>query len=191
MKNFLKFVCVFLSLFMLCAFSVSAEGTINASEQVILEKIQMVYTVGDREYTLPAEYVNQARNFFLTVSVTEAQSNEILGYIENGLKVLDGQVQKFGAGDVNFERFDSSAKSEIFELAQKATAVLNLKLVYSGGNVTITDNAGKTVFSGAAVIKVTGVNERHLVFGAVSFTLIAATYVTCLFSFRKKKENNE
>ena len=130
MKNFLKFVCVFLSLFMLCAFSVSAEGTINASEQVILEKIQMVYTVGDREYTLPTEYVNQARNFFLTVSVTEAQSNEILGYIENGLKILDGQVQKFGAGDVNFERFDSSAKSEIFELAQKATAVLNLKLVY-------------------------------------------------------------
>ena len=191
MKNFLKFVCVFLSLFVFCAFSVSAEGTINASEQAILEKIQMVYTVGDREYTVPTEYVNQARNFFLTVSVTEAQSNEILGYIENGLGILDSQVQKFGAGDVNFENFDSAAKSEIFELAQKATAVLNLKLVYSGGNVTITDTAGKTVFSGAAVIKVTGVNSRHLAFGSISFTLIAATYVTCLFSFRKKKENNE
>ncbi len=190
MRNFLKFVCVFLSLFIFCAFSVSAEGTINASEQVILEKIQMVYKVGNKEYTVPAEYVNQARNFFLTVSVSEAQSDEILGYIENGLEILNVQVQKFGAGEVNFERFDSSAKTEILTLGQKAAQVVNLKLIYSDGSVSITDSAGKPVFSGSAIIKVTGASSRHLIFGAVTFSVIAVTYVICLFVLRKK-ENNE
>jgi hypothetical protein len=189
-RNFLKFVCVFLSLFIFCAFSVSAEGTINAPEQAILEKLQTVYKVGDKEYIIPVEYVNQARNFFLTVSVTEAQSDEIIGYIENGIKILDSQVENFGAGDVNFDRFEHSAKAEILTLGQKATQVVGLKLVYSCGLVTITDSAGKLVFSGAAIIKVTGTSSRHLVFGAVTFGVIAATYVTCLFAFRKAKENN-
>ncbi len=191
MKNFLKFICVCVLVVLVSAVSVSAEGGINAHEQAILEKVQGVYSAGGKRYSVPVEYFNQARNFFLTVDVTKDQSEKILGYIDEGLKVLDGQVPKLGPSVAGLESFDAAAKIEIAELAKKAGAVLDLKIVYSDEHVTITDSSGRTVFSGDAIIKITGVKKRHLIFGAVSFTLIAATYVTCIFAFRKAKENNE
>ncbi len=191
MKNFLKFISVFVLVILVSAISVNAEGGINANEQAILEKIQTIYRVGEKEYTVPEEYFNQARNFFLTTNLSKAESDEIISYIDEGLELLESQVERFDSANVNFEKFDSSVKAKILDLGQKAAAVIDLKLVYVGGNVTITDTAGKTVFSGTAVIKVTGVNHRHLIFGAVSFTVIAATYVTCLLAFRKQKQDNE
>ncbi len=191
MKNFLKFLCVFVLVILVSAVSVSAEGGINANEQAILEKVQGVYSAGGKRYSVPVEYFNQARNFFLTVDVSKAQSDEIIGYIDEGIEILDGQVPKFSPSVVGLESFDAAAKVKIAELAKKAGAVLDLKIVYSDEYVTITDSSGRTVFSGAAIIKITGVKNKHLVFGAVSFTLIAATYVTCIFAFRKAKVNNE
>lgn len=191
MKKFLKLAIVSIFVLLLCAFSVSAEGGINANEQAVIEKIQTVYKVGEREYTLPAEYTNQARNFFLTIDLTKEQSEKIIGYIDEGMALLDGQVDKFGSSDINFDKFDSNVKAQILELGQKATEVVNLKLVYSGGNVTITDSEGKTVFSGAAVIKVTGTNAVHLIFGGVTLSVIAITYAVCAVVLVKQKKKYE
>ncbi len=191
MKKTFKFAAACFCLFLLCAFSVSAEGGINANEQAVMEKIQTVYSTGDKNYTLPTEYVNQARNFFLTIDLKKEQSEEIIGYIDEGMELLDSQVNKFGSSQISFDKFDPAAKSQILELGQKATEVVGLKLVYSNGNVTITDNEGKTVFSGAAVIKVTGANKTHLIFGGVTFLVIAITYITCTVLFIKQKKNYE
>lgn len=191
MKKFLKLSVVILCFLLLCALTVNAQGGINANEQAVMEKIQMVYKVGEKEYTLPAEYVNQARNFFLTIDLTREQSDEILGYINSGLELVDSQVDKFGSSKVEFDKFEPSVKAQILDLGQKATEVVNLKLVYNNSNVTIADEDGKTVFTGAAVIKVTGSNHTHLIFGGVTFLVVAITYVTCAILQIKQKKNYE
>ena len=190
MKNFLKFVCVFLSLFVFCAFSVSAEGTINASEQAILEKIQMVYTVGDREYTVPTEYVNQARNFFLTVSVTEAQSDEIIGYITKGRGV---SVHRRDCVNINdlfseenrmidvywFDDVNGSYKVEIEILANDRNGLLKdiIKQV-ENSKIKLTGMNTRTTREGIAIIDISLEVENTSILNKVlsSFRNVESVY---------------
>ena len=190
MKKLLKLLTAVVCCFIVFTVAVSAQGGINANEQAILQKIQTPVIVGEKEYLLPSEYFNQARNFFLTVDVTRNESDQIIGYLNEGIVLLESQKDSFSS-QTNFENFDPAAKRRILDLGQKAVGVLNLKLVYKNGNVTITDANGKTVFTGAAVIKVTGANNTFLICGVVAVSVITLSYLLCVTAFIKRKKNYE
>lgn len=190
MKKLLKLLITAVCCCVIFTVAVSAQGGINANEQTILQKIQTPVKVGEKEYVLPSEYFNQARNFFLTVEVTKDESDQIVGYIDEGLILLESQKDKFSS-QTNFENFDPAVKSQILDLGQRCVQVLDLKLVYENGNVIITDANGKTVFTGAAVIKVTGANNVSLGMGVVAASLIAVAYVLSVGAFLKREKNYE
>jgi LPXTG-motif cell wall-anchored protein len=70
-------------------------------------------------------------------------------------------------------------KSNVLEQGQKACAVVELDLEYTGGNVVITDETGAEVFKDDAVVKTTGADMTSMfVVAGVMLALAAAAVVT-------------
>ena len=77
MKKLLSAVLVVMLLVM-SVFSVSAAGDINDYEQKILELLATKVEVGQSHAEIPAEYIAQAKSYFMTLDVTQPQSEEII-----------------------------------------------------------------------------------------------------------------
>jgi hypothetical protein len=108
--------------------------------------------VNGKTIEIPANYVNQAENYFASHQITDAQASYILAQI-NAAK---GAIQ--AAGVTNLSHIDATTKKMIISAAQSAANEVDLKLsVGADKNVKITDSNGAITFSGGNTIKTTGI----------------------------------
>lgn len=61
---------------------------INSSEQAVLDELKTSVAMKGGEMVIPTEYVNQAENYFNTIEMTDAQSSSIIAVIKEGKTFL-------------------------------------------------------------------------------------------------------
>lgn len=189
MKKLLSAVLVVMLLVM-SVFSVSAAGDINDYEQKILDLLSTKVEVGQSHAEIPAEYIAQAKSYFMTLDITQPQSEEIIKIltdgIETGKKALE-DAEHHGKHIVSLKDFEQAEKEHILECGQEACEVINLTLTYvpADNHVEIVENATqKMVFVDDAIIKTTGsdsVLPIALTIGSVVILMAVA------FVFKKRE----
>lgn len=182
MKKLLSAVLVVM-LLVVSVFSVSAAGDINDNEQKILDLLATKVEVGESHAEIPAEYIAQAKSYFMTLDVNKTQADEIIAIlkegIETGKKALE-DAEHHGKHIVSLKDFTQAEKEHILECGQEACEVIDLTLTYipADNHVEIVANeTGKTVFVDDAVIKTTGADSLAPLFvvaGAIVVLMVAA-----------------
>lgn len=133
------------------ASSVAFAAGINDAEQKILDELHTTVTMNGLEKSLPADYINQAENYFNTVDITDEQASQVISGIE------DAKAYLTSTGASNFKSLTSEQVDTFVSKCQSAVAPVNLTLSYTKSNntVSIVDSNGSTVFT-ATVSSVTG-----------------------------------
>ena len=177
------------------AVSVFAAG-INSSEQAVLDELKTSVTMKGGEMTIPAEYVNQAENYFNTIEMTAEQSADIIAIIKDGKSFLE----KSGASNIADLSF--AQKQTLLSYGEKAVAVLGMTMSYDKTSKSLTISApdGSVAFTAVPkltasgqitngdVIKTTGANANFIgfvVLGAVAVLFVAGG---ALYLVKTKKE---
>ena len=176
MKKICSILLALVLLIVPMTISVSAAGDLNANEQKIITELKKKLEIGDKTFSIPKEYVTEAENYFKTIDVTEAQANEIIGYIVEGEEILVAQnITK----TTDLKVLAPEVKKQILKLGQDAVAVTGGTLVYDGENVVITNAAGQIVFDAAPIIKQTGaeVDFTAIVLAAVAVIAVLGAAV--------------
>ena len=84
-----KLSAILVALVLVAATAVTAFAAgINSSEQAVLDELKTSVAMKGGEMVIPTEYVNQAENYFNTIDMTEAQSNDIIAIIKEGKSYL-------------------------------------------------------------------------------------------------------
>lgn len=174
MKKILAILTLIILVASIFAVGVNAAGAINANEQKVLDKLSENVTANGKTFSIPKNYINQAKNYFLTIDMTDAQVKEIIGYLDEGEALVRKEEEKLTTNIVNFETFEYSVKKEILELGKKACEVVDLTLTYDGAHVEIVeDKTGKVSFVDEPIVKVTGANVTATAAIAVSVVVLA------------------
>lgn len=185
MKKILAILTVLVLVASVFTMGVSAAGAINANEQKVLDKLSETYTTKGKTYEIPDNYVNQAKNYFLTIDMTEAQANEIMGYLKEGEALVKSEDAKITTNIVNFDTFKYPVKKEILELGKKACKVVDLTLTYDGTYVKIVeDKTGKVAFIDEPIIKVTGA-EASVAPAVVISAIVILSFAAVMFVAKK------
>ncbi len=184
MKKLLSAVLVIM-LVMISVFSVSAAGDINDNEQEILDLLSTKVEVGESHAEIPAEYIAQAKSYFMTIDISDTQADEIIAIlkdgIETGKKALE-DAEHHGKHIISLKDFTQAEKEHILECGQKACEVIDLTLTYvpADNHVEIVENStGKPVFVDDAIIKTTGSDSvlPLAIVGASVVILMVAAFV--------------
>ncbi len=191
-----KLSAILIAMIMVAATAVTAFAAgINENEKAVLDELKTSVTMADGEMVIPAEYVNQAENYFNTIEMTEDESKAIVDVIEEGKSFLE----KSGASNIKDLKFEQ--KKELLALGEKAVDIIDMTMSYDKPSKTLTIYApdGEVAFSAVpyltkkgeladnGVIKDTGaadVATGFVAVGAVAAVLVAggALYLV------KKKE---
>ncbi len=179
-----KLLAVFFALLLIaipCCVGASAAGAINANEQKILDTLDQYVQLGKTKYHIPDEYIAQAKNYFLTVDVSEAQANEIIGYINDGIAIL----KKDAMPDKEFHMsvLPAADKQAILKAGQDACEVIDLTLTYDATTEKVVITAANNttpVFNSEPIIKTTGaeVNAIVIVAAALAVVMVAAFVIS-------------
>lgn len=147
MKKFISLALVLL-LAVATAVPVFAAGGINENEQRVLDVLSQTVRIGDTDFIIPVDYVNQAENYFNTIDMTAAQADEIIGHVN------DGKQYFLNTGATDFKGLTYEDKLQIISYGQAAVAVLGMTLTadFADNTVTIVDGDGNVAFSAPAKI---------------------------------------
>ena len=183
MKKILAILTLVIIVASMFAVGVYAAGAINAYEQKILDKLSEDVTANGKTFSIPKNYINQAKNYFLTIDMTEVQAEEITGYLDEGEALIKKEEEKLTTNIVNFVTFKLSVKTEILELGKEACKGVDLTLTYDGAHVEIVDDkTGKVSFVDEPIVKVTGANVTATAAIAVSVMILALFGATIIIS---------
>lgn len=184
MKSMKKIICGLAAAVMLtvCALPVFAAG-INSHEKAVLDELRAGATVDGIHYNIPSQYINQAENWLnSSYDMTEEQANEVLSYIREAREIA------VASGAKDFDQMSAATRQKLLNLAQKAAAVVGLKLtVVNGKTVVITDANGVTVFKADAVIKATGGQAADATNVVILALVVVGTIAAAGFGARKLK----
>ena len=190
-----KIICLVMALalvFSLCL-TVNAATGINANEKAVLDALKSKEALGKNgwSFSIPTEYVTAAENYFNTIDMTDTQKDNILGYIEEGKKIVKEQGDKanFTGKVYNLKTMEISAKEKVLDLATKACKEVNLTLTYSPADnkVSIKDAKSVVAFENTPVIKTTGEDfnvTSTVVIAVVSVAVIGG--IIALYAVSKK-----
>ena len=144
---------------LVCTVSAFAAGSLNANEKKIIAAVEQTIKVGDASYKVPAAYVNQAKNYFLSadVDVTEDEATAVISQINKGIDAIKAESAA-AAAELDLSDFSRATKEKLLEYGQAACAVLNINLTYDSAEniVEIKEVDGTVVFSDEPIIKKTG-----------------------------------
>ncbi len=145
------FVTILMAMSLFCM-GASAETGLNAHEEALVNDLsQAVVNAGGYEVSIPTSYVNQAKNYFISsVDMTEAQYNEIVALLNQGIALVKAE------SDTNIANYSYAVKAELLDIGKKMVGVLGMTLVYDGQHVVIADAEGRVAFSDEPVLKTTG-----------------------------------
>ncbi len=174
-----------------CVVGVGAAGALTADEQRVIDFLSDEYKIGKTNYHIPDEYINQAKNYFLTIDVTKNQADDIIKEVQKAideLKATTLPTQEFDMKALPYE-----VKEDILKAGQDACNVVGLNLAYNvaTAKVEITKpavggGAPTVVFNDEPVIKTTGadVNASAIV---ITFASLAALVAAVAFVSKKVK----
>ena len=163
-----------------CTVSAFAAGSLNANEKKVISALERTVKIGDASFKLPASYVNQAKNYFLgsDVDLTADEADAIIGYIDDAIAALKAEKPKTTAAELDLADLSASCKAKLLEAGQNACEEIGLELEYDAvaNEVTIKDDAGKTVFNDEPIIKKTGadVSVPAIAIAVVLLTVLSA-----------------
>ena len=178
----LSVALVFTALLTISCLSVSA-ASMDANKKKVLDVLEASVTVDSKTVVLPADFVNQAKNYLRRddVVLTEAQANTVAKEIDNAVTLVKD------AGVTSLDKLSSADKSEILTSVKKAAEAANLSVMInaSGSTITIKDKAGNPVAQiGTSIIKKTGADSTAL----VTVTVLSAILLAgCVVIARKEK----
>ena len=180
-KIFAVLICL---VFVISLFSIgtSAASALNANEQAVLNALSTRYEIGKTSYSIPTEYVLQARNYFLTINLSKEQADRIISYINKAMSKVQSVTKPTAAFSIG--KLPRSTKESILKDAQNACSVVGCKLTYnvSKKTVTIKNAKGSEIFTSAPIIKRTGAS----VFPAAVFFAAAAAFMAISATIIKK-----
>lgn len=180
MKKVLAIVFVAI-LALTCVISVAAAGSINANEQKVLDALGKTAKVSGATFKIPSQYINQAKNYFLTVDLTKEEADTIIAKINAAIAAIEKAKVSVSGSELDLHDLDRETRATIFANATEACEAIGLRLVYDGTDnaVVITNEAGEAVFEDEAVIKKTGseVNVTVAALIVVVLTVVAAAGV--------------
>ncbi len=189
MKKVIAILFTLVVMIVPCAIGASATEAINSNEQKVLDFLDQNVKLGTTTYHIPDEYINQAKNYFLTIEMTEKESNDIIAELQKGVNIL--KAAALPDKEFHMSVLPHSAKVAVLEAGKAACAVIDLTLVYntSTEKVTITKSdstGGQIVFDSAPIVKVTGSDMNLTAIAITVCSLIAVSAVTLIISKKVK-----
>lgn len=184
-----KFVAAFFALALIATLSLTvfAATGINQYEQAVLDRLASCSMEDEngKIITVPEEYINAARNYFLgDFEMTAEQMNTVMAKIDECLIVVEEDVSNSTSkGDhLSLSGIDKSTRDEVLNIGKEAADVADLKVSYNAKDqqLTITNSSNNTVFVSSKPIKTTGEDfpiTTGLVIGSVAVVLVLGTAV--------------
>lgn len=172
-------IAIVLVLAFACVVPVVAAGAINTYEQNVLDTLGKTAKVGNATYKLPSKYINAAKNYFLTIDMTKAQSEKIIEIINKMIALLESQ--NFEGTEFDLSDLDYATKLKLLNFGNEATEEVGVELTYvsADGVARFTNTAGEVVFENEPVIRTTGsdMNTSAVAVVVVVMTVCAAAAV--------------
>ena len=182
--------------------TVSAAG-LNSAENRIMDELNTTVSLNGTATKLPAQYVNQAENYFLQddVDITDAQADQIIAAIKDCKKFLeDAKVSTYG-------QLSDDQMKELVALANKASGVVEVRLTFDRPSKVVTayDKNGNVIGKGSTggnggnsgttggnggVIKTTGADVQSVAFVAGLGVLLVTGAGVYLISTSKKERTD-
>lgn len=179
MKYFKKYFSI-IAAFLICAFCIVQPAHAAANTDAILSALRSGITVNGQSVKIPANYINQAENFFVSHKITDDQARYILAEI-NGAKAAIQQ-----AGVTNLKKMDKATKNKVLSAAQAAANNVDLNLtIGSDKKVQIADSNGTVAFTSGNIIKTTGINWNWPLWAAVWSGMFIGIIGICFFLIHK------
>lgn len=159
---------------------------INSYEQAVLDELQ----TSVNGMTIPSQYINQAENYFNTVEMTKAESDQIIAAIKEGKAYLES------TGVTAVSQLTADQKQAMMGYANKAAGVLGLSLSYGKGVLTVTDgnktngntSDNKTVAVSGNVVKTTGADVNYIGFAVLGAVVVLFAACGTIYLVKTKKE---
>lgn len=197
--------------------STSAAG-INDAEQAVIDELKTSVTMKGNTMVISDDYVNQAKNYFNTIEMTDDESKEIVSIIKEGKTFLEG------SGASNIADLSYSQKKDLLAYGQEVVGVIDMTMSYDKTNKTLTikdpngnvafnavprlvkkdggssnttgntttgntTNTGKgSAVSDGNVIKTTGTNVNTVAVAGVAGTAVAVAALGATYALKKRKE---
>ncbi len=175
-----------------CAVAAGAAGALSADEQRVIDFLSDEYTIGKTVYSIPDEYITQAKNYFLTIDIAATQADEIIAEVQKAIDELKATV--LPDEEFHMETLPTNVKEDVLKAGQAACKVVGLDLTYNvaTAKVEITkpsevDSGQPTViFNAEPIIKTTGadVNTASVV---LTIGALAALVAACAVVAKKVK----
>lgn len=185
---------LFAVVLMLVPFAVTAgaAGALSADEQRIIDFLSDEYKIGKTNYHIPDEYVNQAKNYFLTIDVTKEQADKIITEVQKAVDELKATV--LPEEEFNIKVLPQNVKEDILNAGKEACDVVDLDLVYNAATSKVeitkaaaTPGAADTVvFNDEPVIKTTGADVNASAIILTVSALVALVAVSVVISKKVK-----
>ncbi len=158
---------------------------INSAEQSVLNNMRTPSNMNGNAVYVPDSYINQAEANFNTIDMTQAQADEINGYINAGRSYLESTKRssygELSADEVKTFLGYARAAAGVLDLSAGAGSDLTkgVKIINKSGDVVI-DESGN-------VVKATGAGDEAVPMTviAVTGTLLAVSCAGVLLSKRK------
>lgn len=152
MKKWISGLLVSIVGVMMLTVGVSAQDGLNSYEEALINKLsQSVVNAGGNTISIPASYVNQAKNYFISSDdMTKEQYAEIDALLDEGIALVKSQTT------ASISALPYSVKTSLLDTAKKMVSVIGMTLTYDGTNIVIVDPNGKVAFSNVPAVKVTG-----------------------------------
>ena len=187
MKKIITLLLAVLLLMVPCAIGASAAGAINDAEQQILDKLDETFKIGKTEYHIPDEYINQAKNYFLTTDLDATVASTVIAEIDKSVKLV--KAQTLPDEDFHMETLPTDVKKQVLAAGQAACATANLTLTYNATSkkieiTKIVDNSPVIVFNAEPIIKTTGANADY----TVAVVAVCACVLVLVASFAVSKK---
>lgn len=182
-----KFSALVLALVLVAAAAVTAFAAgINSNEQAVLNELQ----TSVNGMTIPSQYINQAENYFNTIEMTKAESDQIIAAIREGKAYLES------TGVTAVSQLTAEQKQTMMGYANKAAGVLGLSLSYAKGTLTVTDgnktngsaSDNKTVAVSGNVVKTTGADVNGIGFVVLGAVVVLLAACGTIYLVKTKKE---
>ena len=171
---------------------------INSAEQAVLDKLSEVNKSYNGGFVTNAdEMLNQAENYFNTIDMTDAESQEIIADINSGVDYLKSQ------GAATVKDLTAAQKKELLGYGQKAASVIGVTVSYdkSGKTVSAVDKNGNAIVSSKVTtdtngnttttsnaIATTGANVNTVAVATVAGAAVAlAAGATVVLSVKKRE----
>ncbi len=175
MKKLFALLVALVVLVSVFTMGVGAAGAINANEQKVIDKLTTSVKLGTTDFKIPDEYVQQAKNYFLTIDMTEDEANRVIAYINDGITAMQATTAPNATFSIG--TMPQATKNAVLTAGQNAASVVNCTLSYNAAEdkVTITKNDGSNtvIFNSAPIIKKTGFEFDATAAVVTSLALVA------------------